>query len=81
MSGMGILALAKFLPRQRPLTGLAIDRTKTSEPTLPPDFIARAGVLLNLDIPEDCHPGIIANLDLLRDHAGIVATALKAPRS
>ena len=57
------------------------DRTKISERMSEPDFIDRAGALLNLNVASACRPGIAANLDLLQSHAAVVAATLKAVRS
>lgn len=66
---------------ERPIERLATDdRTKTPEPQTEPDFIARAGALLDLKIAPACRPGIATNLDLLQSHAAVVAAALKEAR-
>lgn len=57
------------------------DRTNIPQPQTEPDFIARAGALLDLNVVQACRPGIAANLDLLQGHAAAVAAALRAERS
>ena len=37
----------------------------------------RAAALLELTIPDDCVPGVAANLDLLKSHAQVLETYLE----